>query len=185
MQAVPAGASGGMDGGCGGVQAVLAATNTRACRASSTLAPTTGAVLELGCQELVPDPYPTLTLILSPPFFYSSPVLTSTLTVSPALVLSLLTLTPTLAPTTGAVLKLDDQELVGQLGAKHADPLWAIAWKFPPQETTTRVLQISLTLGKQGKVGGSTMCVRVCVYVCVCVCVEIERAERRVHRAPF
>jgi len=57
----------------------------------------------------------------------------------------------------GSVLKLDDQELVGQLGARHADPLWAIAWKFPPMETTTRVVDVSLTIGKQGKVVGGLL----------------------------
>lgn len=55
----------------------------------------------------------------------------------------------------GCVLKVDDQELAVQLGAKQADPLWAVAWKFPPMETTTRILGINLTIGKQGKVSAS------------------------------
>jgi len=49
-------------------------------------------------------------------------------------------------------LKLDDQAVAGQLGAKNTDPLWAVAWKFPPMGTTTRVTDIALTIGKQGKV---------------------------------
>ncbi|NQW56062.1 MAG: NAD-dependent DNA ligase LigA, partial [Chloroflexi bacterium] len=52
--------------------------------------------------------------------------------------------------TDGAVLKVDavaDQE---QLGSIARSPKWAIAYKFPPEQVTTRLLGISVEVGRTG-----------------------------------
>ncbi|KAK9817640.1 hypothetical protein WJX72_000015 [[Myrmecia] bisecta] len=52
----------------------------------------------------------------------------------------------------GVVLKLDDLGLQRALGDIGGDPRWAIAWKFPANEAITRLLGITLTLGRMGQV---------------------------------
>jgi DNA ligase (NAD+) len=52
----------------------------------------------------------------------------------------------------GVVVKVD--ELAGQrrLGSTSRAPRWAIAYKYPPQEVTTRLLDIRVNVGRTGRV---------------------------------
>lgn len=51
----------------------------------------------------------------------------------------------------GVVVKVDDLGLRRQAGATHHHPRWAIAYKFPPEERTTRLSDIMVSIGKSGK----------------------------------
>jgi DNA ligase (NAD+) len=68
----------------------------------------------------------------------------------------------------GVVIKVDDLPLQRELGATSHAPRWAIAYKFPPEERTTRLRAIQVSIGRTGKatpfaelepvfVGGSTV----------------------------
>jgi DNA ligase (NAD+) len=68
----------------------------------------------------------------------------------------------------GVVVKVDDLQLRRQLGATSRAPRWAIAFKFPPEERSTRLRSIAVSIGRTGKatpfavlepvfVGGSTV----------------------------
>ena len=68
----------------------------------------------------------------------------------------------------GVVTKLDDLSLHAVLGATSRAPRWAIAFKFPPEERTTRLVAIHVSIGRTGRatpfaqlepvfVGGSTV----------------------------
>ena len=68
----------------------------------------------------------------------------------------------------GVVVKVDDLALRGELGVTSKAPRWAIAYKFPPEERTTRLRAIMVSIGRTGKatpfaqldpvfVGGSTV----------------------------
>ncbi|HET9732428.1 MAG TPA: NAD-dependent DNA ligase LigA [Acidimicrobiales bacterium] len=68
----------------------------------------------------------------------------------------------------GAVVKVDDLALRAELGFTARAPRWAIAFKFPPEERTTLLRGIMVSIGKSGKatpfaqlepvfVGGSTV----------------------------
>ncbi len=68
----------------------------------------------------------------------------------------------------GAVIKVDGLARQEALGATSKAPRWAIAYKFPPEERTTRLLDIQVSIGRTGKatpfavlepvfVGGSTV----------------------------
>ena len=68
----------------------------------------------------------------------------------------------------GVVVKVDDLALHAVLGATSRAPRWAIAFKFPPEERTTRLLDIMVSIGRTGRatpfarlepvfVGGSTV----------------------------
>jgi DNA ligase (NAD+) len=68
----------------------------------------------------------------------------------------------------GAVLKLDDLAQRGELGSTSKAPRWAIAYKYPPEERTTFLQDIEVSIGRTGKatpfarfdpvfVGGSTI----------------------------
>ncbi|HWE69709.1 MAG TPA: NAD-dependent DNA ligase LigA [Acidimicrobiales bacterium] len=68
----------------------------------------------------------------------------------------------------GVVIKVDDLALQRELGATSHAPRWAIAYKFPPEERTTRLRGIQVSIGRTGKatpfavlepvfVGGSTV----------------------------
>ncbi|MBW3611114.1 MAG: NAD-dependent DNA ligase LigA, partial [Actinobacteria bacterium] len=68
----------------------------------------------------------------------------------------------------GVVVKVDHLALRDELGATSKAPRWAIAYKFPPEERTTRLLGIMVSIGRTGKatpfaqlepvfVGGSTV----------------------------
>ena len=50
----------------------------------------------------------------------------------------------------GAVVKVDDLELQRRLGATAHHPRWAIAYKFAARQATTRVLTITINVGKSG-----------------------------------
>ncbi len=52
----------------------------------------------------------------------------------------------------GAVIKLDSLESQATLGATSRVPRWAIAYKFPPEEVTTRLLDICVQVGRTGRV---------------------------------
>jgi DNA ligase (NAD+) len=68
----------------------------------------------------------------------------------------------------GVVLKVDDLALQRELGSTSKAPRWAIAFKFPPEERTTKLLNIMVSVGRTGRatpfgqlepvfVGGSTV----------------------------
>lgn len=68
----------------------------------------------------------------------------------------------------GVVIKVDDLGARRELGATSHHPRWAIAFKFPPEERNTVLVDIMVSIGKSGKatpfavlepvvVGGSTV----------------------------
>jgi DNA ligase (NAD+) len=68
----------------------------------------------------------------------------------------------------GVVAKVDDRALHEVFGATSRAPRWAIAFKFPPEERTTKLLDIMVSIGRTGRatpfarlepvfVGGSTV----------------------------
>ena len=68
----------------------------------------------------------------------------------------------------GVVIKLDDIAQRGRLGVTSRAPRWAIAYKFPPEERTTLLRDIMVSVGRTGRatpfavlepvfVGGSTV----------------------------
>jgi DNA ligase (NAD+) len=68
----------------------------------------------------------------------------------------------------GVVVKVDDLRQRNELGATSHAPRWAIAYKFPPEERTTLLKGIDVSIGRTGKatpfavlepvfVGGSTV----------------------------
>jgi DNA ligase (NAD+) len=68
----------------------------------------------------------------------------------------------------GVVVKVDDLSLHDRLGSTSRAPRWAIAFKFPPEERTTTLLGIMVSIGRTGRatpfarldpvfVGGSTV----------------------------
>jgi DNA ligase (NAD+) len=68
----------------------------------------------------------------------------------------------------GVVVKLDDLARRDQLGSTARAPRWAVAYKFPPEERTTTLLDIGVSIGRTGRatpyavlepvfVGGSTV----------------------------
>jgi DNA ligase (NAD+) len=52
----------------------------------------------------------------------------------------------------GVVVKLDRLEVQRPLGATSRAPRWAIAYKYPPEEVTTRLLDIQVNVGRTGRV---------------------------------
>ena len=68
----------------------------------------------------------------------------------------------------GVVIKVDDLNQRDRLGFTSRAPRWAIAYKFPPEERTTKLLDIQVSVGRTGRatpfavlepvfVGGSTV----------------------------
>ncbi len=68
----------------------------------------------------------------------------------------------------GVVIKVDDLALRDELGFTSRAPRWAIAYKFPPEERTTLLREIQVSVGRTGRatpfavlepvfVGGSTV----------------------------
>lgn len=51
----------------------------------------------------------------------------------------------------GVVIKVDDLALRETLGATSRAPRWAIARKLPPEERTTRLLKIEVSIGRTGR----------------------------------
>ena len=52
----------------------------------------------------------------------------------------------------GVVVKVDEIALQRQLGSTSRAPRWAIAFKYPPEEVTTRLLEIRVNVGRTGRV---------------------------------
>ncbi|MZD08788.1 NAD-dependent DNA ligase LigA [Streptomyces sp. SID5785] len=52
----------------------------------------------------------------------------------------------------GVVVKLDEIPLQGRLGSTARAPRWAIAWKFPPEEVNTKLVNIRVGVGRTGRV---------------------------------
>lgn len=50
----------------------------------------------------------------------------------------------------GIVIKVDDLALQNKLGELSRSPRWAIAWKFPPQQEQTQILDIQVNVGRTG-----------------------------------
>lgn len=68
----------------------------------------------------------------------------------------------------GVVFKIDDLALQREMGSTSRAPRWAIAFKFPPEERTTKLIDIQVSIGRTGRatpfarldpvfVGGSTV----------------------------
>ncbi|SPM27400.1 NAD-dependent DNA ligase, partial [Mycobacterium terramassiliense] len=52
----------------------------------------------------------------------------------------------------GVVVKVDDVALQRRLGSTSRAPRWAIAYKYPPQEVQTELLDIRVNVGRTGRV---------------------------------
>jgi DNA ligase (NAD+) len=50
----------------------------------------------------------------------------------------------------GVVVKVEDLDQRDELGYTSKSPRWAIAYKFPPEERTTRLLDIMVSIGRTG-----------------------------------
>ncbi|MDP3767870.1 MAG: NAD-dependent DNA ligase LigA, partial [Dehalococcoidia bacterium] len=50
----------------------------------------------------------------------------------------------------GMVVKVDDLRLHGVLGVVGREPRWAVAFKFPPTQCTTKLLDIGINVGRTG-----------------------------------
>jgi len=50
----------------------------------------------------------------------------------------------------GIVIKVNEFELQERLGELSRSPRWAVAWKFPPQQETTKVRDILVSVGRTG-----------------------------------
>jgi DNA ligase (NAD+) len=51
----------------------------------------------------------------------------------------------------GMVIKVDDLRLHDRLGTTEHHPRWGVAWKFPPERRPTRLRNITVQIGKSGK----------------------------------
>src|SRR5699024_6093082 len=51
----------------------------------------------------------------------------------------------------GLVVKVDELALHPELGATSRAPRWALAYKFPPEEVHTRLLDIAVAVGRTGR----------------------------------
>ncbi|MEN9292565.1 MAG: hypothetical protein RL288_361 [Actinomycetota bacterium] len=52
----------------------------------------------------------------------------------------------------GVVIKVNEREIQKSLGATSRAPKWAIAYKYPPEEVTTKLLDIRVSVGRTGRV---------------------------------
>lgn len=52
----------------------------------------------------------------------------------------------------GVVVKVDEIPLQGRLGSTSRAPRWAIAWKYPPEEVNTKLVDIRVGVGRTGRV---------------------------------
>ncbi|MFI5101609.1 MAG: NAD-dependent DNA ligase LigA, partial [Actinomycetes bacterium] len=51
----------------------------------------------------------------------------------------------------GVVIKVDDIATQRRLGSTSRAPRWAIAFKYPPEEVTTKLLRIEVNIGRTGR----------------------------------
>ncbi len=51
----------------------------------------------------------------------------------------------------GVVVKIDDLALHDELGATNRAPRWAIAYKYPPEQVNTKLLDIVVSVGRTGR----------------------------------
>ncbi len=51
----------------------------------------------------------------------------------------------------GIVIKVDELDLQSALGETSRAPRWAIAYKYPPEEVTTKLLDIRVSVGRTGR----------------------------------
>jgi len=51
----------------------------------------------------------------------------------------------------GVVVKVDDMATQARLGSTSRAPRWAIAFKYPPEEVTTKLLAIEVNIGRTGR----------------------------------
>jgi DNA ligase (NAD+) len=52
----------------------------------------------------------------------------------------------------GVVVKIDEVPAQRRLGSTSRAPRWAIAFKYPPEEATTKLLDIRVNVGRTGRV---------------------------------
>lgn len=52
----------------------------------------------------------------------------------------------------GVVVKVDEVAIQGRLGSTSRAPRWAIAYKYPPEEANTKLLDILVNVGRTGRV---------------------------------
>jgi DNA ligase (NAD+) len=52
----------------------------------------------------------------------------------------------------GVVVKVDEVSVQRRLGSTSRAPRWAIAYKYPPEEVTTKLLSIEVNVGRTGRV---------------------------------
>ena len=52
----------------------------------------------------------------------------------------------------GVVIKVDSVAIQGRLGSTSRAPRWAIAFKYPPEEVTTKLVDIKVNVGRTGRV---------------------------------
>lgn len=52
----------------------------------------------------------------------------------------------------GVVIKVDSVAIQGRLGSTSRAPRWAIAFKYPPEEVTTKLVNILVNVGRTGRV---------------------------------
>ncbi|BCL16111.1 NAD-dependent DNA ligase LigA [Micromonospora sagamiensis] len=52
----------------------------------------------------------------------------------------------------GVVVKVDPVSIQGRLGSTSRAPRWAIAFKYPPEEVNTKLLDIQVNVGRTGRV---------------------------------
>ena len=52
----------------------------------------------------------------------------------------------------GVVVKVNERAIQKDLGSTSRAPKWAIAYKYPPEEVTTRLLDIRVSVGRTGRV---------------------------------
>jgi len=51
----------------------------------------------------------------------------------------------------GIVIKVDELELHDELGATNRAPRWAIAYKYPPEQVNTKLIDIVVSVGRTGR----------------------------------
>ncbi len=52
----------------------------------------------------------------------------------------------------GVVIKVNEREAQKRIGATSRAPKWAIAYKYPPEEVTTKLVDIRVSVGRTGRV---------------------------------